>query len=330
VQVNLRASAEALRGAHLAQWRARGKTGQIKKRGNAGRGGGGGYGARPELAENRTKREKWTIRRSKPDGRWSATCRLSRRQGRGRAALARGAGGTGGIGADGGAGGDLSLNGEDAQGYSAGGDGGGRDGLRGLGGAWSIKFTYTVNAGYKVFITKDRPWQAGDVPLATLASDVTQYVVDTAGLGLTANAPYYFSVLAFNVSGLSDPLSKRMVTDGSGVPEIRPSLVKNLRVHPEAGGRAIAEWEYDEADGDPLADAFGIEVVSLDGGSPIVVADVPLAGRNYRVSFSGADGNYRVYVRAKLAGVYESATTGMDVRIDGTPPVGTLPALSAF
>jgi hypothetical protein len=73
-------------------------------------------------------------------------------------------------------------------------------------------------------------------------------------------------------------------------------------------------------------------VVSIDEGSVVGIAvdDVPLAGRNYRVEFSGADGNYRVYVRAKLAGAYESATTGVDVRLDGSPPVGTLPALTAF
>lgn len=193
--------------------------------------------------------------------------------------------------------------------------------------------TLTINPltrGYDLWIRGDRAAVVGDPPLSRLSSSLNSVQYTVAGLGLAANTPYWLSLAAFNASGHSEIISKRFVTDGGGVPQLRPSLVKNLRVEAKAGGAAGVTWTYDEPTGIGRADTFSIEVTSLTGGSPIAVDDVAAtAAREYRAEISGADGDYRVKVYVKLSGAFEPAVTGVDVRLDSSPPVGTVPDLAA-
>lgn len=190
--------------------------------------------------------------------------------------------------------------------------------------------TITVAAGYEIYVNKDREWQAGDVPVGFVASSETTFETAVAGLGLLPNTVYFVSIVAVTANGRSEPVSARIVTDETGAPEIRPSPVGDLTVVATADGGAVARWTYDQVTGD-RADSFAVEVTGLRGEAPIAVDDVPCnEAREYRAEFSGPDGDYRVKVYSQLAGVFEPAVTGVDVRLDGTAPVGDVPEMTAF
>lgn len=189
----------------------------------------------------------------------------------------------------------------------------------------------TIITGYEIYISKDRAYQEGDVAIALVPGMENSFQTAVAGLGLLPASVYFASVIAVTSSGRSEPVSARFVTDGAGTPELRPSLVGNLSVVAGAGGTAVVRWTYDEPSGIGRADTFSIVVESLTGGAPIAVADVAAGtSREYQISLSGPDGDFRVKVFSKRWGLYEPAVTGMDVRLDGTPPVGDVPAMTAF
>lgn len=195
----------------------------------------------------------------------------------------------------------------------------------------AMTVTITVG-GYKVFLTEDRAADpAVDTPIATLAPDeLPQYAIPLASL--LANKTYYISVCAYNATGNSAVISARLTTDGSADPHLRPTPVAKLTVTPLAGALADVRWEYDEVISVLRADEFAIEVLSLTGGAPVAVSDVSATeAREYAVRIGpGADGDYRVKVFSKLVDAYEPAVTGVDVRLDATAPVGTVPEIAVI
>lgn len=180
-------------------------------------------------------------------------------------------------------------------------------------------------AGYKVFLKAgSEPDVDVDAPAATLATSAVSWTEAIATLSLDPDEVYHLALLAFNDLGASPAIRTVFRTDGAGAPLMRPSPVTNLRVHRLPGGEADITFDYAELAGGPMADSFGFEIASLDGGDPIEVDDLPVGGLHYRTRISGADGRYRCKVFSQLSGDYEPAVSGVDFTLDSTAPVGSV------
>lgn len=245
-----------------------------------------------------------------------------------------GAAGTAGPtnGAAGGVGGGNALNGANGVAPGGGAGGGGKGGGNaGTGANGRITITRPDPVGYQVFVTQGRIADPEtDTPVATIPPSESQAQIPIAGLGLLANTLYFITVVAFNETGFSEVIWARLMTDGTGDPDLRPSPVKDLKVKAIAGGKAMITWSYDEPDDRRRADTFAIEAEKLKGGAPITAeADVTDA-KNYAIELAGPDGPYRVRVFAERDGVREEAVTGVDVLLDSVPPAGTVPAFEVI
>lgn len=179
--------------------------------------------------------------------------------------------------------------------------------------------------GYLVWLRAITPPQMFvDAPIARLPAEAVQWSEFLDLLFLAPNTRHHVMVVAFNLSGFSEPVRAEFMTDGDGVPSLIPTPVHTLRVTPLAGGEADIRWEYDELVGEAIADSFGVELTALIAGGEIIVPDIPYAGRVGQVRLAGVDGIYRCKVFSKRAGLYEPAVQSVEFVLDSLGPVGQI------
>lgn len=179
--------------------------------------------------------------------------------------------------------------------------------------------------GYKVYLkAAGEPDIEVDAPAATLASSAVSWTEAIGAMALDPSEVYHVALHAFNDTGNSPVIRATFRTDENGDPLVPPSPVTDLRVRSLGGGEAEITFDYAELLGGPPADSFELEIVSLDGGDPIEVGDLPIGGPSYRVRVSGDDGRYRVKVYSKLSGVFEPAVSGVDFVLDAAAPDGVV------